>query len=139
MNGTVEENSSSVMPLSHLKTKKNGQKRTKPQILPKVDYTSDAHDTSLLYVGSTIQPLAKRWGGHKADCLNPDGKNYKRMLYQKIRESNLNDWYMELYEECPSENIQQLHKREDEVIREIGNLAYSSGCRTQIQMIEQWI
>eukprot|EP00960_Hanusia_phi_P021647 641366-Hanusia_phi.AAC.1 len=79
-------------------------------------------DTNLIYVGSTIQPLSVRWGGHKLSCYNAKRKDHNMLLYKTIRESNWENWYIELYEEFPCENIQQLHKREGEVIRQIGNL-----------------
>ncbi len=44
-------------------------------------------------------------------------------MYIKIRESNnINDWYIELYEDYPTTNKEKLLKRESELIREIGTL-----------------
>lgn len=81
------------------------------------------NDDSLIYVGSTIQPLYKRWHQHKKVINNEKDKCYNRRLYQKIRETNdIDNWYIELYENYPCESIQELRKREGEVIREIGNL-----------------
>eukprot|EP00960_Hanusia_phi_P012291 358393-Hanusia_phi.AAC.1 len=96
------------------------------------------NDTSLIYVGSTVQPLAKRLGQHKKDCYK---KASNMMLYQKIRETSWDDWYIELYEEYPCENIQQLHKREGEIIREISNLNHNVPGRTPDERVEykkQW-
>ncbi len=76
-------------------------------------------DDKLIYVGSTIQPLAVRWGGHKAVCKMEKHKN--RLIYKTINE-NWDNWYIELYEEYPCENKEQLNKREGEVIRQIGSL-----------------
>ena len=39
-----------------------------------------------------------------------------------MREYDLNDWYITLYEDIECENKEQLLKREGEVIREIGTL-----------------
>jgi hypothetical protein len=50
------------------------------------------NDTSLIYVGSTIQPLAKRWGQHKSDSL----KLPERLIYKTINK-NWSNWYIELY------------------------------------------
>eukprot|EP00960_Hanusia_phi_P016045 472546-Hanusia_phi.AAC.1 len=91
------------------------------------------NDTSLIYVGSTIQPLAKRWGSHKNDCYKSDKSSSNMMLYQKIRETDWDDWYIELYEEYPCDNIQQLHKREGQVIREIATLNKQIAGRTRKQ------
>ena len=45
------------------------------------------------------------------------------LLYQKIRETDdLDNWYIELYEKFPCNDKKELHKREGEVIREIGTL-----------------
>jgi hypothetical protein len=80
-------------------------------------------DDNLIYVGSTCLPLYKRWHNHKKGCFNENYHGYNYYVYQKIRETNnINDWYIELYEEYPCENKEQLLKREGEVIRELGNL-----------------
>jgi hypothetical protein len=76
-------------------------------------------DETLIYVGSTIQPLSVRIGEHK--CRNKNGKYNKTLMYKTIN-NNWSDWYIELYEECPCDNKEQLNKREGEVIREIGTL-----------------
>jgi len=72
-------------------------------------------DTSLIYVGSTIQSLAKRFGGHKKEC-----KRSNMLLYSKIE--NWNDWYIELYLNYPCNSVEELRKKEGEIIREIGTL-----------------
>ena len=70
-------------------------------------------DDSLVYVGSTIQPLAKRIGLHRV--------NKKCSLY-KLVDGDWDNWYIELYEEFPCDNKEQLEKREGEVIREIATI-----------------
>jgi len=80
-------------------------------------YTIRCHyDDSLIYVGSTIDTLAKRIGGHKTKSIKA---TYP--LYQTIN-NDWDNWYIELYENFPCDNKEQLRKREGEVIREIGNL-----------------
>jgi hypothetical protein len=74
-------------------------------------------DDTKIYVGSTIQPLSKRWGGHKIDSLR--GSNM--LLYQTIN-NDWNNWYIELYELYPCNSKEELLKREGQLIREIGNL-----------------
>jgi hypothetical protein len=82
-------------------------------------------DDTLIYVGSTIQSLPMRWGGHKSKS-----KKYNtRKLYQSIND-NWDDWYIELYEVYPCENKEQLNKREGEITREIGTLNYQIAGRT---------
>ncbi len=80
------------------------------------------NDESLIYVGSTVQPLFKRWFEHKRRVKNEKSKEYNYFLYQKMRETNIEDWCIELYEEFSCENKEQLNKREGEIIREIGTL-----------------
>jgi hypothetical protein len=70
------------------------------------------NDTTLIYVGSTIQPLAKRWGQHKAQCLKTP--NY--ILYQAI-DNDWDNWYIELYELYPCNCKEELLKKEGEMIR----------------------
>ena len=94
------------------------------------------NDDSLIYVGSTIQPLFKRWYGHKCRVNNEKSKEYNFFLYQKMRETNIEDWYIELYEEFSCENKEQLNKREGEIIREIGTLNKVIPGRTQKEYIE---
>ena len=78
------------------------------------------NDNRLIYVGSTVQPLYKRFCTHKSDSRDPKKENY--LLYQKFSETDINDWYIELYEDCPCERREQLMQREGQVIREIGTL-----------------
>ena len=76
-------------------------------------------DDTLIYVGSTIQPLSVRIGEHKRRGNNV---KYQNILIYKTINNNWDDWYIELYEEYPCENKEQLCKREGEVIRSIGTL-----------------
>ncbi len=76
-------------------------------------------DDTKIYVGSTIQPLAIRFGGHKRNSKTENKKHYK--IYTEIND-NWDDWYIELYENYPCSCKEELRKREGEVIRLIGNL-----------------
>ena len=76
------------------------------------------NDDSLIYVGSTVQPLFKRWHQHKKNLNNEKCNNI--LLYQKIRETNIDDWYIELHEDITCESKEQLNQREGEIIRELG-------------------
>ena len=80
------------------------------------------NDPSLIYVGSTIQSLAKRLGEHRRHSRQERCKiKYpNHQLYTKIEDWN--DWYIELYENCPCNSKEELCKREGEIIREIGTL-----------------
>ena len=78
------------------------------------------NDDSLIYVGSTIGPLYKRFSNHKSAAKNPYCAN--TLLYKKISETDINDWYIELYEDCECERREHLTRREGQIIREIGTL-----------------
>ena len=89
------------------------------------------NDNTFIYAGSTVQPLFKRWHQHKKILNNEKRKEYNIFLYKKIRETNLENWYIELYEEFSYESKEQLNKRRGEVIREIGTLNKRIEGRTQ--------
>jgi hypothetical protein len=79
-------------------------------------------DNNLIYVGSTVQPLYKRWHQHKLKYNNENDKAYNYLVYIKMREIGFDSFYIELYENLKYDNIEKLLKREGEVIREIGTL-----------------
>ena len=85
-------------------------------------------DDTLIYVGSTIQPLSVRFGAHKVTSNH--AKYQYNLLYRNIN-NNWDNWYIELYEENPCENKEQLGKREGEVIRLIGTLNSAIAGRTR--------
>ncbi len=78
------------------------------------------NDPKLIYVGSTTASLSKRWYNHKYDFIN--GRN---LSFHKYIE-DINDWYIELYEECPCKNNDELTRREGQIIRDIGTLNKNS-------------
>ncbi len=86
-------------------------------------------DVNLIYVGSTTQPLHKRWHAHK-NSFNKD-KNQNRLLCIKMKEIGIDKFYIELYELYTCNSKEELNKREGEVIRLIGNLNMCIPCRTQ--------
>ena len=87
------------------------------------------NDDSLIYVGSTIQPLYKRWFEHKSRSKNKEKQILP--LYKKFNETDINDWYIELHEDCPCQRKEELNKREGEIIREIGTLNKNIAGRTE--------
>ena len=90
-------------------------------------------DDTLIYVGSTIQPLSVRFGAHKVTSNNAKYQN--NLLYRNINH-NWDNWYIELYEENSCENKEQLGKREGEVIRLIGTLNSRIEGRTKREYYE---
>jgi hypothetical protein len=72
---------------------------------------------------------------HRFDSKKKICQNKK--LYQKVYETTWDDFYIELYENFPCENRDQLNKREGEVIREIGNLNKYVAGRTEKEYREE--
>jgi len=85
------------------------------------------YDDSLIYVGSTIDKLAKRMAKHRT--------SEKCSLY-KLVNGDWDNWYIELYEEYPCNNKEQLEKREGEVIRAIATINQVVAGRTRKEYYE---
>ena len=88
------------------------------------------NDTTLIYVGSTIQPLCKRFSGHKNRSLK-----HPEMLIYKTINNDWKNWYIELYELFPCNCKEELLKKEGEIIRLISSLNKQIAGRT----ITEWI
>jgi hypothetical protein len=75
-------------------------------------------DESLIYVGSTVEHLSARFAKHKCH------KHVSLYKYVNNPENNTewSHWYIELYENCPCNSKEELNKRENEVIRDIGTI-----------------
>ena len=86
----------------------------------KIYTIKNRNDDTLVYVGSTAQTLYKRFSNHKTRSKNSKYENMK--LYKKMKETNINDWYIELYEDFSCERKEQLLQREGQIIKEIGTL-----------------
>jgi len=95
-------------------------------------YTIRCLNDPNIYVGSTIQSLAVRMGGHRKDYA----KN-KVLGINKEIVKNINDWKIELHELFPCNTNQELHRREGEVIRQLGTLnKYIAGRTTKEYYID---
>ena len=85
-------------------------------------------DDTMIYVGSTINTLSKRFNKHKEECKT----NKSKIKFHSLIENNdWTDWYIELYEAYPCNNKKELERREGQVIREIGTLNKIIAGRTQ--------
>ena len=76
-------------------------------------YTIRFHKSNEIYIGSTIQSLGVRFGGHKKDT--------NTTLSKLINNKYNGDWkecYYELYENYSCNNKEELCKREGEIIRQ---------------------
>ena len=95
-------------------------------------------DTTLIYIGSTINSLSTRWGQHKSSCNNINHKHYNYYKYQIIRKNGgIDNFYIELYEDFPCNNKKELDRREGEVIRLIGTLNCHIAGRSQKDYAEE--
>jgi len=80
-------------------------------------YTIRSLSSPEIYVGSTIQSLARRMSGHRRDYK----RNQVLGLHKHII-TDISEWYIELYELFPCNLKCELEKREGQIIREIGTL-----------------
>jgi hypothetical protein len=79
-------------------------------------------DDSLIYVGSTTQPLSKRMVEHRSKHNKEYSDTYTKPLYVKMRDIGIEHFYIELYKDFPCERKEQLEQHEGEIIRDIGTL-----------------
>ena len=91
-------------------------------------YCSRNTITDDVYIGSSCQPLSKRMAEHRQNIDQANTRHYK--LYIKMRELGQHAFYIELIEEVKCDNIEQLRKREGELIREMATLNTRVECRT---------
>ena len=91
-------------------------------------------DDTMIYVGSSINNLSKRFDNHKRDCKC--GKSAIN-LYSHIKNNDWVDWYIELYEVYPCNNKKELNRREGQVIREIGTINKCIAGRTMKEYYEE--
>ena len=87
------------------------------------------------YVGSTTQALSKRMVAHRAAVYRSISRNIP--LYIKMREAGVENFYIELIEEYPCDNIEQLRMREGRHIRELGTLNKRVAGNTKEQSLKQ--
>ena len=84
-------------------------------------------DDEMIYVGSTINNLSKRFDNHKTCCKAGRACS----LYSYVDNNDWTDFYIELYEAYPCNNKKELNRREGQVIREIGSINKCIAGRTQ--------
>ena len=70
-----------------------------------------------IYIGSSCQPLSKRMAWHRKSYYQP--KMMNRPLYKKMNILGIEQFYIELIEEYHCDNVEQLRRREGELIREM--------------------
>ena len=77
-------------------------------------YCIRSHLTDEVYIGSTTTPLSTRMVGHRTKFKNGSGVSSSEILKH-------GDAYIELIEEFPCDNRDQLNRREGQVIRITAN------------------
>jgi hypothetical protein len=71
-----------------------------------------------MYIGSTTQPLYKRFSYHKESYIRwKNNKHNKVMVFDIFEEFGIDNCKIELIEECPCENRMELCKKEGEYIK----------------------
>ena len=82
-------------------------------------YCLRSHQTDLVYIGSTVQGLAERIGGHRKDYkVWLKHTNHYVSSFELIK---YDDAYIELIENYPCNTKSELLRREGEIIRETKN------------------
>ena len=85
---------------------------------------------TLIYVGSTIQSLSKRFSDHKIACNDSNHKAHNLFVYRTMRANGgIENFNIELYEEYPCNEKDELCRREGEVIRLLSTMNYNIGGR----------
>jgi hypothetical protein len=91
-------------------------------------------DETLVYVGSTTQPLYKRLDKHKQ---NSKSSPIRSSIGRLINQLGTDVFYIELYENYKCNSKEELNKREGEVIREIGTVNKVVAGRTRQEYREE--
>ena len=87
------------------------------------------HINDEVYVGSTTQSLCKRMAKHRSDRKYHEYKP----LYKLMNEIGVDKFYIELIEDYPCDNIEQLLRQEGFYIRQIGTLNKIFSGRTKTE------
>lgn len=90
-------------------------------------------DDTMIYVGSTINTLPKRFNRHKEQCKSGQSCS----LYNYITDNDWVGWYIELFEAYNCNNRDELVRKEGEVIRKIGTINKNIAGRTNKEWYEE--
>jgi hypothetical protein len=94
------------------------------------------HINDKVYIGSTTQTLSKRFSWHKSSINKSRSKNYP--LYIEMKHIGVEKFYIELLEEYPCSNIEQLHKREGHLIRQYDSFNNGYNGRIEGRSSKEW-
>ena len=78
-------------------------------------YSIRSYQTDKIYIGSTVQPLHKRLFKHRNGYKHRTTNKKNMSSFEIIK---FDDNYIELIEDYPCDNKNQLHRREGELIRQ---------------------
>lgn len=81
-----------------------------------------------VYVGSTVNSLCKKMSQHRMN-VNNSKKDYA--IYASMREHGIDNFYIELIEQCPCNTKEELRAKEGQYIRSIGTLNKRIECRSR--------
>lgn len=84
-------------------------------------YSIRSHQTDIIYVGSTTQPLSKRLSKHRQNFNRWKNENKNKKYYTSFEILKYDDAYIELIEAYPCNSKEELEKREGEIIRATEN------------------
>ena len=68
-----------------------------------------------IYIGSTTQKLCERMSGHRRTINHLKKKHLP--LYKSFIEHGVDNYYIELIEKCPCNDVDELRKKEGEYIK----------------------
>jgi len=81
----------------------------------------------LVYIGSTIQTLAMRMGGHRSDCRKEKNKNHK--AYKHMRSIGIEHFKIVLIENMENCTKEELRAKEDYYIKQFNSVKNGlNGC-----------
>ena len=82
-----------------------------------------------VYVGATCSSLSKRMAQHRRNANKHECAHY--LIYKKMNNIGIENCYIELIENYPCNNVDELRAKEGEHIRQIGTLNKIISGRTQ--------
>ena len=85
-----------------------------------------------IYVGSTVNTLSQRMTQHRSEVK----RSTKKKLFNHMNELGVNNFYIELIENFPCNDVYELRAREGHFIREIGTLNKNATSRTSLEYLE---
>lgn len=98
-------------------------------------YVIRNHVNDKVYVGSTTRALSKRMADHRDNSK----KHPERCLYTAFKEIGVDQFYIELVENYPCDNTEQLRKREGEVMRKYNSHVHGYNVKVAGRSLEEYL